>query len=151
MYLDLRWTPAWRRCCSNHPNWGRSSKINPRRNPERNPPICAKLSTCGNIPMARLMTIINRSVNKVRKIISSWPNRGITTIWKEIHYPIYHWKLLCYLNPLAAQVLSLQLFPNSNTKYKNKITSKKVKEKKTPKKYNKEDLQRAIYSHNMRK
>jgi hypothetical protein len=38
--------------------------MKPRRKPVRNPPICAKLSTCGNIPIARLMTIINRSVTK---------------------------------------------------------------------------------------
>ena len=37
--------------------------MKPRRNPDRNPPMCAKLSTCGKIPIARLMATMTKSVS----------------------------------------------------------------------------------------
>lgn len=46
-----------------HPNWGRIKNTNPRRKPDKNPPICAKLSTCGRIPIAKLMTMMKTRVN----------------------------------------------------------------------------------------
>lgn len=46
-----------------HPNWGRIKNTNPRRKPERNPPIWAKLSTCGRIPTAKLSTMMTRRVS----------------------------------------------------------------------------------------
>lgn len=47
-----------------HPNCGRIKNTKPRRKPDKNPPIWAKLSTCGRIPTARLTTIIITSVVK---------------------------------------------------------------------------------------
>lgn len=41
-----------------HPKWGQINNTNPRRKPERNPPIWAKLSTCGRIPTAKFITMI---------------------------------------------------------------------------------------------
>lgn len=38
--------------------------INPSKNPEINPPICAELSTWGNIPTAKFITIMITKVNK---------------------------------------------------------------------------------------
>lgn len=57
-----------------HLNWGRIKKINPRRKPEKNPPIWAKLSTCGRIPTAKLITTMTIRVNKAAncKIIQTW-------------------------------------------------------------------------------
>lgn len=45
-----------------HPNWGHIRNTNPRTNPDINPPMWAKLSTCGSNPKAKLMTIMNSSV-----------------------------------------------------------------------------------------
>lgn len=46
-----------------HPNCGRIRNTNPRRKPEKNPPIWAKLSTCGRIPTAKFTTTMITRVN----------------------------------------------------------------------------------------
>lgn len=46
-----------------HPNWGLIKNINPRRKPEINPPIWAKLSTWGRSPNAKFNTMMKRRVN----------------------------------------------------------------------------------------
>jgi hypothetical protein len=46
-----------------HLNWGRIKNTKPRKNPERNPPIWAKLSTCGRSPTARFTAMMQRRVN----------------------------------------------------------------------------------------
>lgn len=47
-----------------HPNCGRMRNTNPRRNPETNPPIWAKLSTWGRIPTAKLITMMTNRVTR---------------------------------------------------------------------------------------
>lgn len=46
-----------------HPNWGRTRSTNPRRKPERNPPIWAKLSTFGRIPTAKFIQMMTMRVS----------------------------------------------------------------------------------------
>lgn len=62
VYLDLRRVLACR--LSDQPNWGRISNTKPRRKPLKNPPMCAKLSTCGRIPTAKLIAMITTRVNR---------------------------------------------------------------------------------------
>lgn len=44
-FLCLASYPAAMYFSLTYPYWGRRKRINPRRTPEANPPICAKLST----------------------------------------------------------------------------------------------------------
>lgn len=46
-----------------HMNCGRIKNTNPRRKPETNPPIWAKLSTCGRTPTAKFITIMTMRVS----------------------------------------------------------------------------------------
>lgn len=46
--------------CVIHLNWGRIKNTNPRKNPERNPPIWAKLSTCGRTPTAKFTATMRK-------------------------------------------------------------------------------------------
>jgi len=62
--LDITWLAGGRLLRSIQPNCGRTNKTKPRRNPVKNPPICAKLSTWGKIPTAKLITMISRRVSR---------------------------------------------------------------------------------------
>lgn len=64
IYFDLASLPGGRLWRADQPNWGRINKMNPRRKPVRNPPMCAKLSTCGSIPSAKLIAIMVKRVNR---------------------------------------------------------------------------------------
>lgn len=45
-----------------YPNWGRTKRMNPSRNPDTNPPTWAELSTRGRNPTPKFMPIITTRV-----------------------------------------------------------------------------------------
>lgn len=67
-----------------HPNCGRIRNTKPRKKPERNPPIWAKLSTCGSIPTAKLIAMMITRVTNA----ANW--KTITIIWPWVSQLIYH-------------------------------------------------------------
>lgn len=76
-----------------HPNWGRIRNTNPRRNPEINPPIWAKLSTCGRIPTPKLITMMSTRVN----IAASWKHK-----WSALSDQMKKHGLRVHLDALAS-------------------------------------------------
>lgn len=64
LYLDFTAALPGRFLPSSHPYRGRGNKTKPRKNPVRNPPMWAKLSTCGRIPIARLIAMMTKRVSK---------------------------------------------------------------------------------------